>query len=100
MVNTSNGKILTTPSSKLVIKRSGVATQMSHLHLGYCERFNHTFPLYDLDGFLVMMMRDGMSYEEAVAIYTENQTGAWIGEDAPGFFVGTSKTPLSELTET
>tara|TARA_R100000808_G_C2109175_1_gene123814 strand:- start:712 stop:1014 length:303 start_codon:yes stop_codon:yes gene_type:complete len=100
MVNTSNGKILTTPSSKLVIKRSGVATQMSHLHLGYCERFNHTFPLYDLDGLVVMMMRDGMSYEEAVEYYQYNYVGAWTGEDTPGFFVGTTKTPFAEFPET
>jgi len=100
MANTTNGKILTTPSSKIVIKRTGVATQMSHLLLGYCERFDHTFPLYDLDGFLVMMMRDGMTYEEAVKIYMGQQLGAWIGEETPGFFIGTSKTALSELPET
>lgn len=100
MANTTNGKILTTPSSKLVIKRTGVATQMSHLLLGYCERFDHTFPLYDLDGLVVMMMRDGMSYEEALEYYSYNFVGAWTGEDTPGFFIGTSKTALSELPET
>ena len=100
MVDPTKLKTLDIPSSTLIIERKGVATSMAHLHLGYVERFNHTFPLYDLDGFLVMMMRDGMTYEEAVKIYMEQQLGAWIGEDAPGFFVGATKTPLSELPET
>ena len=87
------------PSSRLRIERKGVATSMAHLHLGYVERFNHTFPLYDLDGLVVMMMRDGMSYEEALEYYSYNYVGAWTGEDTPGFFIGTTKTPLDEFSE-
>lgn len=52
---------------------------------------------YDVNKIIeIMMVRDGMSYEEALEYYHYNIVGAWYGEYTP-IFVETIEEPI-ELT--
>mgnify|MGYP003123196400 FL=1 len=42
---------------------------------------------YDKNKVLDQMVRDGMTYEEAVEYFEYNQMGAWVGERTPCFLI-------------
>jgi len=42
---------------------------------------------YDKNKVLDQMVRDGMTYEEAVEYFEYNQIGAWVGERTPCFLI-------------
>jgi hypothetical protein len=55
--------------------------------IGMAERINlGPVVAYDVDRMIVIMMeRDGMSYEEAVEYFDFNILGTWVGENTPVF---------------
>jgi hypothetical protein len=56
--------------------------------MGAVVRFgSEPFLLYDQDAVIESLMRDGMSYEDAVEFHEYNQLGAWVGDSTPAFFV-------------
>jgi len=42
---------------------------------------------YDKNKVLDQMVKDGMTYEEAVEYFEYNQIGAWVGERTPCFLI-------------
>ncbi len=42
---------------------------------------------YDKTKVLDQMVKDGMTYEEAVEYFEYNQMGAWVGERTPCFLI-------------
>ncbi len=42
---------------------------------------------YDKNKVLYKMVKDGMTYEEAVEYFEYNQLGAWVGEHTPCFLI-------------
>jgi hypothetical protein len=42
---------------------------------------------YDKTKVLDQMVKDGMTYEEAVEYFEYNQLGAWVGERTPCFLI-------------
>ena len=42
---------------------------------------------YDKNKVLDQMVKDGMTYEEAVEYFEYNQLGAWVGERTPCFLI-------------
>lgn len=62
--------------------------------IGLVERFGTpTIALYDLDKLLALLMKDGMSYDEAVEYYQFNIVGAWVGEFTPAFVTNWFRYP-------
>ena len=55
---------------------------------GVVERIGHK-PIicYDKTKVLDQMVKDGMTYEEAVEYFEYNQMGAWVGERTPCFLI-------------
>lgn len=55
--------------------------------LGYVERFGQSpLALYDRDKCIeILMLRDRMSYNDAVEFFEFNTLGAWMGENTPAF---------------
>ena len=62
--------------------------------VGVCHQFGRPPVLaYDLTAVLESMIRDGMTYEEAVEFFEFNQLGAYMGPLTPVFI----NTDLDEL---
>ena len=59
--------------------------------LGVCERFG-TSPIvaYDVDKCLQILVKGGMSLEEAREYFEFNILGAWVGEGTPTFITRTN----------
>ena len=54
--------------------------------MGVCYRFGQPIILsYDLDKIIKKLMKQGMSYEEAIEYWEYNQLGASVGEYTPCF---------------
>jgi hypothetical protein len=54
--------------------------------LGVAERCScPTLVVYDIEHCLKILMRDGMTYEEADEFFSFNTLGAWVGEHTPLF---------------
>ena len=54
--------------------------------VGYVEIFNKLVAAYDRDKCIdILMIRDGMSSEEAVEYFDFNVTGSYVGENTPAF---------------
>ena len=54
--------------------------------IGIGEQFNRKMAVYDLDKCVeILMVRDGMGYEEAAEYMGFNVTCAWVGEGTPCF---------------
>ena len=53
--------------------------------------------LYDTDKIIgILVYRDGMTYDDAVAFFESNILGSWVGDQTPAFF---SKASLKDLQE-
>lgn len=53
---------------------------------GVVQRFGQDpIVCYDLDKVLAKLVKDGMTYDEAVEWFEFNQIGAWVGEKTPCF---------------
>lgn len=53
---------------------------------GVCERFGQEpIVIYDTVKVLAKLIKDGMTYEEAVEWFEFNQIGAWMGDRTPAF---------------
>ena len=56
--------------------------------IGMFRRFGQQeVALYDYDKCISILMKDGLSYEEAAEHFEFNVIGAWVGEGTPGFAV-------------
>ena len=54
--------------------------------LGICNRYGQdSIVAYDLEKVLAKLMKDGMTYEEAVDWYEFNMIGSWCGDTTPCF---------------
>lgn len=53
--------------------------------IGVVTIFNKTVALYDYGACIEILMRDGISHEEAVEHLEFNVIGAYVGEYTPGF---------------
>ena len=54
--------------------------------IGVGEQFNQKMAVYDWDKCIeILMVRDGMVYDDAVDFMDYNVTGAWVGEGTPCF---------------
>jgi hypothetical protein len=54
--------------------------------IGYCQVFSKTIAIYDEAKCIgILMKRDGMSEEDALEYFSFNVTGAYVGENTPGF---------------
>ena len=66
--------------------------------MGLVQRYGQeSVILYDTDKLLgILVYRDGMTYDEAVAFFESNILGSWVGDETPAFF---SKASLDDLLE-
>ena len=78
-----------------------VADGFDEAIIGWGERFHDTFVVYDLVKLMeILIVRDGMTEDEAKEYYEFNILGAWVGDETPAFIVqADAKTVLNELTE-
>jgi len=54
--------------------------------VGVCESFgNEPRIVYDIDLIIQKLMKEGMSYDDAVEFYEYNQAGAYVGKNTPVF---------------
>jgi hypothetical protein len=53
--------------------------------LGVVQRMGVQAICYDEDKVIEILMKDGMTYEEAVEYFDFNIAGAWVGESTPFF---------------
>ena len=53
--------------------------------LGVVQRMGVQAICYDEDKVIEILMKDGMSYEEAVEYFDFNIAGAWVGDSTPFF---------------
>lgn len=53
--------------------------------LGVAMQFNNPIPIFDYDKCLKILMKDGMSYEDAEEYLEFNVTGAWVGAGTPAY---------------
>ena len=53
--------------------------------IGVGQRFNETFVVYDKRKVLAVLMRDGMTLEEAEEFFDFNIIGAYVGNRTPAF---------------
>jgi hypothetical protein len=51
--------------------------------IGIAERVGLLVVAYDIEKICEVLMRDGMTYEEAIEYYDFNIGGAWVGELTP-----------------
>ena len=54
--------------------------------IGVGQQFNKTLAVYDRQKCIEILMKQGMSDEEAVEYFEYNVTGAWVGKNTPIFF--------------
>lgn len=60
--------------------------------MGICYRFGQPIILaYDLDKVTKKLMKQGMSYEDAIEYWEYNQLGASVGEQTPCYIERISK---------
>jgi len=78
----------------------GMPDSIDDCLIGYVERYDGTFPLYDRAKVLIMMVRDGRTHEEALEFYDYNYLGSWTGRETPGYFIGITEASLTGLPET
>ena len=56
--------------------------------IGMCESFGRpAVALYDYGKILTILVSQGMSYEDAVAHFSFNIGGAWVGDYTPAFAI-------------
>jgi len=56
--------------------------------IGMCEQFGRPpVALYDYGKVITLLIRQGMTYEDAVEWFGFNIIGAWVGEYTPAFAV-------------
>ena len=53
--------------------------------LGVVQRMGVQAICYDEDKVIEILMKDGMTYEEAVEYFDFNIAGAWVGDSTPFF---------------
>lgn len=53
--------------------------------IGYRGGNQSTYVVYDTQKIINKLMKDGMSYHEAVEFHEFNQASAWVGDKTPGF---------------
>ena len=53
--------------------------------IGLFHRFNTTVVAYDYDKCIELLIRDGMTSEDAEEYFSFNVLGAWVGESTPAF---------------
>jgi hypothetical protein len=55
--------------------------------VGVARQFTKTFVLYDLERVLQILMRDGLTREEAEEHFEFNIVGAFVGDATPAFLI-------------
>jgi len=53
--------------------------------IGVGQRFNETFVVYDKRKVLAVLVREGMTLEEAEEFFDFNIVGAFVGDKTPAF---------------
>lgn len=53
--------------------------------IGYRGGNQNTYVVYDTQKIINKLMKDGMSYHEAIDFHEFNQACAWFGDKTPGF---------------
>ena len=53
--------------------------------IGYRAGSQSTYVVYDTQKIINKLMKDGMTYHEAVEFHEFNQACAWVGDKTPGF---------------
>lgn len=62
-----------------------VADGFDEAFIGVGYSFNAAYACYDTGKVIEIMMRDGLSYEEAVEHFYFNVLGSYVGENTPVF---------------
>lgn len=58
--------------------------------LGVATRFgSEQFVIYDYDKVIASLESQGMTYEEAMDFYVQNQLGSYVGDHTPAFMTTT-----------
>lgn len=53
--------------------------------IGYAERFNDVFAIYDRERVIEILVEQGLSHEDAEEYFGFNVVGAWMGSGTPAF---------------
>lgn len=53
--------------------------------IGYRGGNQNTYVVYDTQKIINKLMKDGMSYHEAIDFHEFNQACVWVGDKTPGF---------------
>ena len=64
--------------------------------LGVARQFNQRHVAYSVEKGIEILMRDGMTEEEAIEYYEFNIVGAWVGQYTPVFVEGRTADEVRE----
>jgi len=88
-------KVMTLLTEQIKNELAGINPEMlfadgfDDAYIGYAVQFNSALAVYDHEKCIqVLVLRDGMTPEEAEEFMSYSVTGAWVGENTPLFFYG------------